>query len=192
MKNYLILLLLAVTGCSDNSSNDAKVSATEEGKSNKQIVANDGNSVGLFPMKAGKSTLEEVDQLGDFKKGQVWTYKTRKGEENSRITILRLEESPKVGGIVHIRVSGLKIPNPNEPDGFTEEAGHLPFSLKAATDSVREVESTAEVDQGYINGYEKWRSAFDQGKAGVFTTSVSDGIGFMAGTIQQANGKPNN
>jgi hypothetical protein len=37
-----------------------------------------------------------------FKPGQVWSYKTRPGEERSTITILRVESSPKLGMIVHI------------------------------------------------------------------------------------------
>ena len=44
-----------------------------------------------------------------FAPGQVWTYKTRPGEEASRIIVCRVETDPKLGEIVHIHVNGLQI-----------------------------------------------------------------------------------
>src|SRR6516165_5292875 len=43
-----------------------------------------------------------------FKVGDVWEYETRKGEEKSTVTILKVENSPEPGAIVHIAVDKVK------------------------------------------------------------------------------------
>jgi len=38
--------------------------------------------------------------------GQEWKYKTRQGEENSILKILKIEEYPDYGKVIHISVNG--------------------------------------------------------------------------------------
>ena len=53
--------------------------------------------------------------LTQFSVGQIWTYATRDCEPNSRMTIVRLDEDPDFGTIVHVFVSGVSIPNAEAP-----------------------------------------------------------------------------
>lgn len=46
-----------------------------------------------------------------YKVGQEWNYKTRKGEESSTLKILKIEEYPKHGKVIHISIGGLKVEN---------------------------------------------------------------------------------
>jgi len=51
-----------------------------------------------------KRPCPEPQEVTDskFHIGQVWKYKTRPNEEQSTLTILRIESLPKLGVIVHI------------------------------------------------------------------------------------------
>lgn len=49
-----------------------------------------------------------------LKSGQIWEYNTRSGEENSRIIILKVEQSNKGEIIVHIAVNNTNIKNPQK------------------------------------------------------------------------------
>ena len=136
-------------------------------------------AIGQVPLS--QKGLREVEELGELRVGQVWTYKTRPGEEASRLTVLRLEEHPSQGGYVHISLDGLHIPNPASPSKkVMEGAGHLPFSQSAVERSVLAVESTgAEISTESMEGYQTWRAAFDAGQAGVFSTDVASGVDAM-------------
>ncbi len=62
-----------------------------------------------------------------FAPGQVWRYKTRSGEEASRVIIGRIEKSPKIGTIVHVKLTGLQIKNPDAPGGHSSVMTHAPY-----------------------------------------------------------------
>src|SRR3989442_16012576 len=71
-----------------------------------------------------------------YKVGQVWSYKTRPSEEQSTITIVKIETDPKLGKLVHISVTGLKIKNSDSELEYTTDIGHMPFAEKAIDKSV--------------------------------------------------------
>src|SRR5712664_3426093 len=71
-----------------------------------------------------------------YKVGQVWRYRTRPGEEASTLTIVKVESEPKLGIIVHVSVSGLKIRSSKSKTGFAENISHLPFAEEAIRSSV--------------------------------------------------------
>ena len=64
--------------------------------------------IGVMPKKdvTLKQTTDEKFRVGD-----VWEYQTRRGEERSRITILRIDESPELGTIVHIGLDNVHFAN---------------------------------------------------------------------------------
>jgi hypothetical protein len=78
--------------------------------------------------------LEENVVDAKFKLGQIWTYQNRPGETGSTLTILRIDSSEKVGGIVHVRVDGLNAHNPH--GDRVPSVGHMPFSRDAILISV--------------------------------------------------------
>jgi hypothetical protein len=125
------------------------------------------------------------NSMQPFVPGQVWTYTTRPGEEGSRIVICRVEEDPKLGEIVHIHVNGVRLKNKHAPDGFSDQIGHMPYSGDALRKSVGKIERAGTALPHFEDGYQEWRSAFDNGKAGVWTASVSEAIAGMEAALNQ-------
>ena len=123
--------------------------------------------------------------LSKFAPGQVWTYKTRPHENDSRVIIVGVDDDHEYGPIIHIYVSNLAIESSSAPDGAIKFIGHMPFAEEALADSVAELEMEATQLPDYEEGYRLWREAFEKSEAGVFTTSVADGIDFIAKTVAQ-------
>jgi hypothetical protein len=126
-----------------------------------------------------------ANQGEKFVVGQIWEYQTRKGEEKSTLTIVAVESNKKSGTIVNIYVEGLKIKNPNADEGYSDKIQHLPFSKEAIEKSVIRLIGTTKKLPDYKNGYNEWRTAFDKGKAGVFSITVKEAIDVMEKTLNQ-------
>jgi hypothetical protein len=111
-------------------------------------------------------------QKHTFIPGQVWTFHLDPSEPVATLTVLKVETVEKIGDVVHISVSAVRLP------GGVTRIGHLPMSRAALDASVMELVRTdnASVDLG---GYEQWKRA----KGGVFTTSVSDAMSFVRQAI---------
>lgn len=117
--------------------------------------------------------------------GQVWNYKTRPTEKNSTLKILKIEEYPETGKVVHISISGLKVKNPASPTGFAEYFSHLSISEEALNKSVTSLknETDKKPDSLEMDGYSYWKKDFNKGKAGIFTIPVSEIITSMEKSI---------
>jgi hypothetical protein len=120
-----------------------------------------------------------------FAAGQVWTYNTRPGEEKSRIVVCRVESDPKLGQIVHVQVNGLRLKSKQAPGGSSDRIGHLPYSAEALRKSLKQLESTGAALPAFEDGYKEWRGSFENGKAGVWTTPVSEAIAAVESTVNQ-------
>jgi hypothetical protein len=121
-----------------------------------------------------------------FLPGQLWTYDTRPGEENSRLTILAVEANENRGAIVHIRVDGVAEKNPYAPDGVSRVIHHMPFAEVALEKSVRELVTTGTpVPATFQEGYKIWKDAFLAGKAGIFTLTVAEAIQYCEGVLNK-------
>lgn len=118
-----------------------------------------------------------------FHAGEVWRYHTRPAEPDSTLTVLRVDEEPGAGAIVHVYVDGLRIPNPHHPEGFSGTIGHMPFAESAVSASVTELLGQADPLPDFNEGYESWRSAYDDGHAGVFTITVAEAVEVMEQAI---------
>ena len=123
------------------------------------------------------------DAMQPLAAGQVWTYHTRPGEEASRIIICRVEAHPKLGQIVHIHVSGVRLKNKHAPGGSSDQIGHMPYSGEALRKSLTKLESSGAALPAYEGGYQEWRGAFDQGEAGVWTLAVAEAIAAMESAL---------
>ena len=114
-----------------------------------------------------------------FHVGERWRYRTRPREEDSLLTVLKVEAHPRLGVIVHVSVDGLRIKNPHAPTGFSRKVGHMPMAEQALEGSVTALVKTEADLPAFAEGYRLWRSGFDEGKAGTFTCSVADALGHM-------------
>ncbi|TXK80414.1 hypothetical protein FT986_00055 [Mesonia sp. K4-1] len=130
---------------------------------------------GLF----GQDKKTEIQNTTELKSGQIWKYNTRKGEEKSRVVILKVEDYGKRGQIVHIAVNGLKIKNEHIEGGISKEIGHLPFDKETTIKSLTELESTTDKLPDFMDGYLQWKEAFDSEKGGVFTIEIKEAVDFV-------------
>lgn len=121
-----------------------------------------------------------------FSPGQNWKYNTRPGEEQSTLTILKIEpdQNPKIKSIVHIAVHGVRIVG---RDGNVQsELPHMPISELALRTSVKEMVGSTPVT--LPEGYSLWKSAFDSGKAGTFSIPVSECVATVETGLQKGSG----
>jgi hypothetical protein len=137
--------------------------------------------------KKEKSDLKEVKDE-KYKPGQVWSYKTRPGEETSTITILRVDEIFNGKRIVHIHVDGIKLENCHGGNA-PERVEHMPFDKAFMDASVNEVLRKVSVPD-YKFGYTDWRQGFEEGRAGVYTITVAQAIDVMQHTFSKGIGCP--
>ena len=134
---------------------------------------------GLF----GQNKKNESEDKIDLKSGQIWRYNTRKGEENSRVVILRVEDYGIRGEVVHIAVNGVNIKNELIEGGISSELAHLPFNSKSILKSLVKLETTTENLPEYMDGYLQWKEAFDSEKGGVFIFEIKEAVDFVDKTM---------
>ena len=128
--------------------------------------------IGAVP--TGDVRLDESKD-SKFHVGDIWQYKTRPGEERSRITILRIENSPSVGIIVHVAVDNLTWQGcQNKP--FGQCISHMPFARSAIEASVTKRIASAHDLPNFEEGYWEWREAFFKQHAGVYVITVKDAV----------------
>ena len=121
--------------------------------------------------------------VGKYEVGQVWTYRTRVGEEASRVTVVAITPTVE-GDIVSAHVEGLKIKSPGYPGGFRRDLGHVPFTVDAMDRSVLEVVDKVTALPDFQLGYGLWKRQFDKGEAGVYELTIAETI---AGTEAAIN-----
>ena len=128
----------------------------------------------LIPFAALAQTADSK-----YKVGQQWSYSARPGEEKSYLIIVKIDDDPKLGRIIHIALRGLKIKNPRSPNGISEEVSHLPFLEEAIEKSGLKLLKEKVDLPDFEEGYGIWRQAHDAGKAGAYSSTVAEAVGAM-------------
>lgn len=133
----------------------------------------------LFASVFGQDGAQKEPAESKYKVGQQWSYSARPGEEKSYLIIVKIDNDPKLGRIIHIALRGLKMKNPRSPDGLSEDVNHMPF-LEAAIEKSGLKLLKEKVDlPDFEEGYQIWRKAFDANKAGAYSITVADAVGVM-------------
>jgi PBP1b-binding outer membrane lipoprotein LpoB len=83
--------------------------------------------------------------------GQEWNYKTRPTEKSSTLTILKIEEYPETGKVIHISISGLKVKDISSTTGFADKFTHIPISEEALGKSVTSLKNETGKSQTLLN-----------------------------------------
>jgi hypothetical protein len=131
-----------------------------------------------------KNKVPETN-LDKFKVGQIWKYYNRQGEDSSTLTILKIEQYEKGDTIIHIRVDGVKMNNPNVASGYSSFIGHLPFSKKAIIKSVTMLVGKNNNLPDFAEGYNQWKEAWDSGKGGYWTVDLKEAIEGVDSVMKQ-------
>src|SRR5687768_16736361 len=71
-----------------------------------------------------------------YQAGQIWQYRTRPGEEQSRLYIVKVETLSNGEPAFHLYLDNLKIPNARLPGHVQSELPHTPVSLQTLDQSV--------------------------------------------------------
>jgi hypothetical protein len=120
-----------------------------------------------------------------YKVGQQWSYSARPGEEKSYLIIVKIDNDPKLGRIIHIALRGLKIKNPRSPNGLSEEISHLPFLEEAIEKSgLKFVKEKVDLPD-FEEGYGIWRQARDAGEAGAYSITIAEAVGVMEAVLNK-------
>ena len=106
---------------------------------------------------------------------EVFSYKTRPGEEASLAYVCKVEDLEGIGRVYHLYIDGLKVKNPEakgEKDAIAPVISHLPITEAAFQKSgVKKVRDDAPMPP-YQAGYEKWHAAYKDKQATAFDIPI--------------------
>jgi hypothetical protein len=123
-----------------------------------------------------------------YSEGQAWSYKTRIGEQESKIYIAQVDNDPKLGQIYHIYIDNIAIKNPHIKEGIQNYLPHAPVSQKTLDDSVTNlIESHVDPLPDISEGYLTWKEAFVKGEAGVFTIPADKIVQYIEDVVTGKN-----
>ncbi|QDE38404.1 hypothetical protein FIV34_03910 [Luteibacter pinisoli] len=111
--------------------------------------------------------------------GQAWTYRTRPGEEDSRVVIRKMDIEPEDGEVFHVSILGVKLRNHKVPGGLQPAMHHAAVLRATLEKSLLEHVGDGDAGEQWKDGYAVWRQAYDNGDAGVFDLSVADILGYI-------------
>jgi hypothetical protein len=121
-----------------------------------------------------------------YSEGQVWSYRTRPGEEGSTVVIHRIESYPEEGDVFHIAIEEVRLRNHRVDGGLQTAMRHVPVSRATLDASVLDLLRIAAPEEGWREGYEVWQQAFANGDAGVFDIPVADILGYIETVVASA------
>ncbi|WP_262149174.1 hypothetical protein [Chryseobacterium foetidum] len=127
-------------------------------------------------------------EVVQYKVGQEWNYHTRNEEENSTLKILKIEEYPEQGKVIHISIGGLNVDSSKGEKDLSNEITHIPITEEALHKSITELKNAKVRLPNKIEGYDFWKKEFDKGEAGVFSIPVSEIVASFEAAIITGEG----
>jgi hypothetical protein len=115
-----------------------------------------------------------------YAEGQVWEYRTRPSEEDSRLKIQKIENLPELaakGPVYHVSVTRVHL-----GAGMAGELPHLPVSRQTLDASVTRLSDSRPDFPSPEEGIAEWR----KDKGGVFTIPLAQIMDVVERTIAQA------
>lgn len=122
-----------------------------------------------------------------FAAGQTWTYATRPNEAASRVLVLRVEEYPKHGRVIHAAVVGLEFRRAADTKPEPWGARHVPITEAALRRSVGKLEPvpSAVAPAGFAESYQQWKKEADAGKVQYWTLPLRDVVAQLERWIRE-------
>lgn len=112
-------------------------------------------SVLLLEGCATPGIAEHTDKC--VKLGQEWSYDTRVGEENSRITIVDAFINKDKRRFYVVRVTGVKIDEPNFKNYFPDGVPYFMISERGLNATLKSLLGEAKWNKYYDQYYQQWR-----------------------------------
>lgn len=106
--------------------------------------------------------------LNYFLPGQLWQYDTRPDEENSLLTVLKIDDEEDYT-IIHVRLDNINFGS----NGYIE---HLAFSADAMMNSVTGFIKHLDKLPDFKEGYDHWKQRFKEGKANYWEITVKEAV----------------
>ena len=92
----------------------------------------------------------------NFKAGQVWSYKTAPGAEESKVLILQVE-SGKKGVVVHVRIDDIPVPGCGS-FRIKTSIEHIAITEKTLRNSITRLTSeNVKIPDSYFDAYKEWQ-----------------------------------
>lgn len=115
-----------------------------------------------------------------FEAGQIWRYRTRAGEDQSRACIARVDMLDNGTPVFHLYLDGVRIANPHVADGSGIQTclPHVPVSLHTLQASLTELQASQQPMPDISEGWQQWKDA----QGGIFTITLAE----ILDTIEQA------
>lgn len=131
--------------------------------------------MGLFSIF---NKADRENHLIQYRVGQEWHYHTRENEKGSTLIIVKIEPEED-DFIVHVHVSGVQLATAHTTSGFVEYISHLPLSQEALLASITHLKNDRCAMPDYEFGYVRWKSAYDENKAGVFSIPLNEILNYL-------------
>lgn len=128
---------------------------------------------------------------GQFKAGQIWTFKARPKEPDAFLCVLAVDLSDKLGEVVSIAIARVAIPNPHVEGGVQQSLPHAPITAAVLSQSVLACvanDGPLADDPSVADAYQQWREPYLKGEAGVFTISPAEILDIIEGTLGTPQG----
>ena len=108
--------------------------------------------------------------------GQRWSYWARPGEEQSTLTIEKVELHPTLGNIIHVGLDNLKLQKDKKSVGIVV---HLAFARDAIEKSATKmIDDGANIPQ-FKQDYDEWKKAVDDGGGSVIQVTIAEQLNAM-------------
>lgn len=122
-----------------------------------------------------------------FAVGQTWSYETRKGEGESRLVVLRIDDGARGGRIVHIGITGAKLTWGSGQPAVPWQMDHMPIAEVALRKSVTTLlaEAAPTTFPGFEASYLEWKKKADAGDRQLWTNSVAKAIDWLEALIRR-------
>ena len=120
-----------------------------------------------------------------YKAGQMWNYKTRPQDPTSMFTVFKVDTGNDNKPIVHISVAEVHFKSAKVTNGSATCVDHMPFSEVALDQSIIGIAAEIAALPPSEEGYLQWKTAYDKGKAGVFSIPVAEALDCIEKGINQ-------
>ena len=107
----------------------------------------------------------------EISKGQIWEYETRKGEESSRLYVLKVEQYGRET-VFHVALDNLHMKNLYATGGVQTELPHIAVSAQSMAKSITKLCGTLEGLPLTTEGYLLWKESYAAGEASVYRTPI--------------------